>query len=72
MNSGVVCLDQTRHYANNEQASLAVFTAAFCLAHAEHNLIKFKLYNNWSAQVASNISECAMWNSSKPIKFAHL
>ena len=24
-------------FANNEQASLAVFTAAFCFAHAEHN-----------------------------------
>ena len=34
MNSGVT-----------EQASLA-FTAAFCFAHAEHNLIKLKLYNN--------------------------
>ena len=36
-------------FANNEQASLA-FTAAFCFAHAEHNLtklkIKLKLYHN--------------------------
>ena len=29
----------------NEQASLA-FTVAFCFAHAKHNLIKLKLYNN--------------------------
>ena len=36
---------------NNEQASLAVFTA-----HAEHNLIKLKLYNNWSTQAVNNIS----------------
>ena len=34
------------YFANNEQASLAVFTAVFCFAHAEHNLIKPKLYNS--------------------------
>ena len=28
------------YFANNEQVSLAVFTAAFCFAHAKHNLIK--------------------------------
>ena len=33
------------YFANNEQASLA-FTDVFCFAHAEHNLIKLKLYNN--------------------------
>ena len=38
----------------------AVFTAAFRFAHAEHNLIKFKLYINWSAQAVSNISESTM------------
>ena len=32
-------------FANNEQALLA-FTAAICFAHAEHNLIKLKLYIN--------------------------
>ena len=31
------------YFAKNEQPSLAIFTAAFCLAHAEHNLIKLKL-----------------------------
>ena len=30
--------------ANNEQASFAVFTAMFCFTHAEHNIIKLKLY----------------------------
>ena len=50
MKSGVVRLDQIMSrldetLANNEQASLA-FTAAFCFAHAESNLINFKLYNN--------------------------
>ena len=33
-------------FANNEQASIAVFTAVFCFTQAEHNLIKSKLYNN--------------------------
>ena len=43
------------YFANNEQASIAVFTAVFGFTHAEHHLIKLKLYN-----------------SKKPIKFAHL
>ena len=34
------------YFANNEQASLTVFTAVFCFTHAEHNLIKLKMYNN--------------------------
>ena len=34
------------YVANTEQASLAVFTAAFCFTYAKHNLIKLKLYNN--------------------------
>ena len=34
------------YFANIEQASIAVFTAAFCFTHAEHHLIKLKLYNN--------------------------
>ena len=34
------------YFANNEQASLAVFTAAFCSAHTEYNLVKLKSYNN--------------------------
>ena len=34
------------YFGNNEQASLAVFTAVFCFIHAEYNLIKLKLYNN--------------------------
>ena len=39
------------YLANNEQASIAVFTAVFCFTHAEHNLIKHRNNNNWSAQV---------------------
>ena len=42
------------------------------LSYAEHNLIKLKLFNNWSAQVANSMLECAMWNSKKPLKLAHL
>ena len=34
------------YFANNEQVSIAVFTAVFCFTHAKYNLIKFKLYNN--------------------------
>ena len=34
------------YFANKEQASIAVFTAVFCFTHAEHYLIKLKLYNN--------------------------
>ena len=32
--------------ANNEQASITVFTAVFCFTQAEHHLIKLKLCNN--------------------------
>ena len=34
------------YFANNEQASIAVFTAVFCFTHAEHNLIKQRNNNN--------------------------
>ena len=34
------------YFVNNEQASIAVFTAVFCFTHAEHHLIKLKLYIN--------------------------
>ena len=33
-------------FANNKQASIAVFTAVFCFTHAEHHLMKLTLYNN--------------------------
>ena len=50
------------YFVNNEQASFA-FTYVIYFAHAKHNLIKIKLYNNWSVQAVNNISESAMWNS---------
>ena len=34
------------YFANNEQASIAVFPTVFCFTHADHHLIKLKLYNN--------------------------
>ena len=32
------------YLANNEQSWIAAFTAVFCFTHAEHHLIKRKLY----------------------------
>ena len=43
------------YFANNEQASTAVFAAVFCFTHAEHHLIKLKLYNNWSVQAVNSV-----------------
>ena len=43
------------YFANNKQASIAVFTAVFCFTHAEHHLIKLKLYNNWSVQAVNSV-----------------
>ena len=54
------------------QASLAVFTVAFHLEYSGHDLIKFKSYNNWSAQATNNTSKSAVLNSSKQTKFSHL
>ena len=34
------------YFANNKQALIAIFTAVLCFTHAEHNLIKHKLYIN--------------------------
>ena len=51
------------YFANNEKASIEVFTAVFCFTHAEHNLIKLTLYNNWSAEAVNSILEYTMWNS---------
>ena len=59
-------------FANNEQASIPIFIAVFYFIHTEHDLIKLEWYNNWSVQTVNSISECAMWNWKKPIKFAHL
>ena len=50
------------YFANNEKVSLVFF-----IGHAEHNLIKLKLYNNWSLQAVNKISECDMWYLSESI-----
>ena len=42
------------YFANNEQASTAVFAAVFCFTHAEHYLTKPKVYNNWLAQAVNS------------------
>ena len=33
-------------FTDNEQVSIATFTAVFCFTHVAHNSIKHKLYNN--------------------------
>ena len=43
------------YFANNEQASIAVFTAVFYFTHAKHHLIKLKLDNNWPAQAVNSV-----------------
>ena len=43
------------YFVNNEEASIAVFTAVFCFTHAEHNLIKLKLCNNWPAEAVHSV-----------------
>ena len=58
-----VCFD------NNEQASTAVFTAEFCFTHAEHHLIKPKLYNNWSAQAVNSVPSDIWRNQTKLLTF---
>ena len=44
--AGSATRSENFYFANNEQASIAVFTAVFCFTHAEHNLITLKLYIN--------------------------
>ena len=43
------------YFANNEQASIVVFTALFCFTHNKHDLIKLKLHNNWLAQAVNSV-----------------
>ena len=49
------CSSENVYFANNEQAPIAVFTAVFSFTHAEHHLIKLKLYNNWSGQAENSV-----------------
>ena len=45
--AGSATRSENVYFANNEQDSIAVFSAVFCFTNAEHHLIKHKkLYNN--------------------------
>ena len=57
------------YFANNKQASIAVFTDVFCFTHAEHHLIKLKLYNNWSAQAVNRVLREIQRNQSNLLTF---
>ena len=57
------------YFANNKQASIAVFTAVFCFTHAENHLIKLKLYNNWSAQAVNRVLREIQRNQSNLLTF---
>ena len=39
----VVFQQDSACFAKSKQSSIAIFTASFCFANAEHNLIKLKL-----------------------------
>ena len=41
--AGSLTRSENIYFANNEQASIAVFNAMFCFTHAEDHLIKLKL-----------------------------
>ena len=41
--SGSSTRSENVYFANNKQASIAVFSAVLCLTHTEHHLIKLKL-----------------------------
>ena len=68
MNSGVVRLGHIMPIL----VTMNKHVLEFCFVYAEHNLVKLKLYYNWSAQAVNIISKYVMWNSSKPIKLAYL
>ena len=53
------------YFANNEQ----IFTAVLCFTHAEHHLIKLKLYNNWPAQAVNSVLSKIQRNQSNLFTF---
>ena len=57
------------YFANNEQASIAVFTAVFCFTHVENHLIKLKLYNHWSVQTVITVLYEIQRNQSNLLTF---
>ena len=72
MNSSIFRLDQIMSKLLKLEKHHLQSLLLFYIAYAEHNLIQFKLYNNWSAQVFNNVSEKAILNSSEHIKCAHI
>ena len=67
--AGFPTRSENAYFANNEQASIAVFTAGFCFTHAKHHLIKFKLYNNWPAQAVNSVLSKIQRNQSNVLTF---
>ena len=63
----VPTISENVYFVNHRQSLLPVFTAVFHSTHAEHNLIKLNLYNNWSAQAVNSISECAIYENQRNI-----
>ena len=60
------------YFANNEQESIAVFTTVFYFTHADHNLIKLKLYNNSSVQAVNRVLCEIQRNQSNLLTFKKL
>ena len=57
------------YFANNEQASIAVFTAVFCFTRAEHNLIKLELLPPLRAsEIVECVRKVCWWNLTKSEK----
>ena len=73
MNSDVTGIDQVMStLLTLNKHRLQSFYSCFCFTLAEHNVIKFSLHINCSAQAVNNISESAISNSNKQIKFAQI
>ena len=43
------------YFGKNKHRLQSASTAVFCFTHAKHNLIKLKLYDNWSAQAVNSV-----------------
>ena len=69
MNSRFPTRSENFYFVNNEQASIAVFAAVFCFTNAEYNLIKLKVYSNWSAQAVHSVSCEIQRNQSNLLTF---
>ena len=52
--AGSLTRSKNVYFANNDQASIVVFTGVFCFRHAEHHLIKLRLL------ISASCKQCAM------------